>query len=106
MNKSHKPSAVLARAVFEHHEALLIGNDDDAMEAVIVKAVALIAIAFGVSPTDTDEEFRILDTDEALSKLRVALAVIAVKEGKVDAEKNASPAISRGNGTRNSTPND
>jgi len=59
----------------EHHRAILDGDDQDAKNAVVVKTVALIALAFGI-PAVRDEP---LDIPEALSKLTAALGVLKMK---------------------------
>lgn len=62
-----------ARAVLHHHQTLLTGSNKEIRDAVIVKSVALVALAFGIPPVPGEP----LDTDDAIEKLRNALDVIA-----------------------------
>jgi hypothetical protein len=65
----------LVNGLMLHHAALLTGPDMEARNAVVVKMVALVALAFGIPPDDQDE----LDVDDAIDRLRIALDVIARK---------------------------
>jgi hypothetical protein len=65
----------LVGALMRHHAALLTGRDSEAYDAVVVKMVALIALAFGIPPADSEE----LDIDDVIERLRRALDVIARK---------------------------
>jgi hypothetical protein len=60
-------------ALWEHHLPLLRQADDELRDAIVVKMVALTALAFGIEPTRGVP----LDTDDAIAKLQQALAVIA-----------------------------
>jgi hypothetical protein len=54
------------------HDADLHGGDEERKNAVIVKSVALVALAFGI-PAVAGEP---LDIDEAITKLRESLSVL------------------------------
>jgi hypothetical protein len=60
-------------ALCEAHIAQLRSGDDELRDAIMIKMVALTALAFGMSPTRGVP----LDTDDAISNLRQALAVIS-----------------------------
>lgn len=73
---STREAQQLVGSLMRHHAELLSRNDAEARAAVVVKMVALIALAFGIPPTENDG----FDIDEIIEKLRGALAVIAAKE--------------------------
>jgi hypothetical protein len=69
----------LVGGLMRRHAKLLAGDDTDARNAVIIKMIALVALAFDIPPIRGEDN---LDVDEVLEKLRRALTVIAVKETK------------------------
>jgi hypothetical protein len=62
-----------ADAMATHHEADLASGDERIRDAVIVKMVALTALAFGIPPTSDDD---VVDVDKMMAKLRVALSML------------------------------
>jgi hypothetical protein len=61
-----------ANAMITHHAADLVSPDEKVRDAVIVKMVALTALAFGIAPTDDG----MLDVDDAMGRLRIALMAL------------------------------
>ena len=64
---------IFAELLCDHHTALLHGDDQRMKEAVIVKMVALVALAFSIPPVDDEP----LDIEDTIGKLLAALAQIA-----------------------------
>ena len=64
----------LADGLLTYH--LSIMDDDEARNAVIIKSIALVALAYGIPPSH-DEPF---DIDETIEKLRYAMKIIQRKE--------------------------
>ena len=75
MSPSQELLVQFTDALCEHHlEQLRAAADDDELrDAIVIKLTALTALAFDLPPTRGMP----LDTDEALEKLRGAIAVIA-----------------------------
>lgn len=63
---------VLVRGIQEHHASLLATGDEDARNAVIVKSIALLVLAFGMPAREGEEA----DPVDALEKLAIALGII------------------------------
>jgi hypothetical protein len=70
------PEEKFVEILCQYHAALLRGQDQEVKSAVIIKMVALTALAFGIAPT----EDAAVDIDEQLEKLRMALTIIAQAE--------------------------
>jgi hypothetical protein len=66
----------LAQALVAHHADLMASGDIEAREAIIVKSVALLVLAFGIPAVDGEPA----DQEEALENLAWAIEVIAEKE--------------------------
>ena len=62
-----------ADLLVRHHEADLGCGDVRKRDAVVVKMVALTALAFGLPPTDDGQ----LDVDDVMARLKIALSVLA-----------------------------
>jgi hypothetical protein len=77
MSKEDMRAKRFTRDMFDHHGALLKNGDIEIRDAVIVKAVALLALAFDIPPTSEDEN---VDVDATIEKLRHAMNVLARKK--------------------------
>ena len=69
--------------LMEFHADLLHSDDEEARNAVIIKGVALLVLAFGIPAVDGEPS----DQAEALEKLAYALETIARKEAELPREK-------------------
>lgn len=74
--EAEKAAQDFAGAMCRHHETLLANGDEEARDAVIIKLVAITALAFGIPPVAGEP----LDVDDAIAKLKHALEVIAKVE--------------------------
>jgi hypothetical protein len=61
------------RNLMEHHADLLASGDIEVRDAIIIKSIALLVLAFDISAVDGEPP----DQKEALEKLAYALEVIA-----------------------------
>lgn len=80
------PARALVRDILDHHANLLNGGNIEARNAVIIKSVALLVLAFGIPAVDGEPS----DQEEAFEKLEYALSVIAEAE-QAEAEQQQAP---------------
>jgi hypothetical protein len=76
MKNKEDPALVFTEMMLAHHEVLLRGGDIETRDAVIVKMVALLALAFGIPPVEGQE----LDVDDCIAKLKHALTILSWRE--------------------------
>jgi hypothetical protein len=62
--------------IMAHHAELLASGDEEARNAVIIKSVALLVLAFGIPAVEGEP----VNAEEAFEKLRYALQVIDRKK--------------------------
>jgi hypothetical protein len=77
---------ILSSLLVAYHGLDLISGDEQLHDAVIVKSVALLALAFDIPPTDDDES---VDIDDTLARLSFALKQIKELKGAPDVKGHA-----------------
>jgi hypothetical protein len=76
MSTPEEKGETFVEMMIEHHRELVEGDDIEARNAVIVKMISLVALAFGIPPISDDPT---IDVEECMSKLTEALTVIERK---------------------------
>jgi hypothetical protein len=73
MSDNDDMGRMLAQMLATYHAEQLHGPDQDLREAIIVKTVALLALAFDIPPTANETD---VDIDDTIDRLRDALYTI------------------------------
>jgi hypothetical protein len=68
---------LLTDLLIMYHEKELHGDDEEARNAVVVKMIAMTAVAFDIPPNSSDT--RVYDIDDTCDRLRAALKVLRRK---------------------------
>jgi hypothetical protein len=69
---AEKAARDFTASMIRHHKTQLASKDEEIRNAVIVKMVALVSLAFGIPPIRGES----LDANEAMAKLKIALEIL------------------------------